>query len=194
MRILGTFLLCAAAVAAALAPPVRAAQRRTQTAPETFSSPMQARSEVGAASAMVSIQIDRYTPEAERQKITDALKFRGYPGALAALRQAPAVGHVTIGDVQVPLRWAREVVTPKGRTISLVTDAPLYFVGGGAAQAKPREGFEVAMLQLTVDDIGLGSGTMAAAARFKSDGAGGVIVEDYAVEPIRLTSLFRVIK
>ena len=48
-------------------------------------------------------------------------------------------------------------------------------------------------MRLTVDEIGLGSGTMAAAARVKPDGAGGVVVEDYATETIKLTSVSRVI-
>ena len=196
MRGLGIMVMSAAVAAAVAAASVDAGQdrRRTQTAPEAFNSPLQAKTEQGAAAAAIHLQIDRYTPEGERKKITDALRANGYAGALAALRAAPAVGHVAIGESQVPLRWAREQTTAKGRAITLVTDAPLYFVGGGAAKAKPRDGFEVAIIQLAVDDYGLGTGTMAAAARFKSDGAGSVVVEDYAEAPIRLTSVHRVIK
>ena len=195
MRVVGTMLVCAAVAAAAGALSADAGQRRrAQTAPETFTSPMQARTEIAAASATIRIQIDRYTPEAERKKITDALRLGGYPGFLEALRKAPAVGHAAIGELQVPLRWAREQETPKGRAISVVTETPLYFVGGGAANAKPRAGFEVAIVQLAVDEFGLGTGTMAAAARIKSDGEGGVVMEDYAEEPIRLTSVYRVIQ
>jgi hypothetical protein len=186
--------VCAVAAASWVSVSDASQRRRTQTAPETFTSPLQARTEVGAAGSMVKIQIDRYTPEAERKKITDGMKFGGYPGFLAALRKAPAVGYVEIGDFQVPLRWAREQETEKGRAISLVTESPLFFVGGGAPKAKPREGYEVAVVQLTVDDIGLGTGTMAAAAKVKPDGEGGVALEDYAENPIRLTTVYRVIK
>jgi hypothetical protein len=49
-------------------------------------------------------------------------------------------------------------------------------------------------VQLAVDEFGLGTGTMAAAARVKPDGAGGVVMEDYAEEPIRLTFVHREIK
>jgi hypothetical protein len=196
MRGLAAMLVCTAVVGGAATIDAGGGQerRRTQTAPETFTSPMQARTELGAASATVRIQIDRYTPDAERTKITDALRYGGYPGFLVALRKAPAVGHVAIGDLQVPLRWAREQETPKGRAISLVTETPLYFIGSGRPEAKPRVGFEVAIVQLAVDEFGLGTGTMAAAARIKSDGEGGVVMEDYAEEPIRLTSVYRVIK
>jgi len=171
-----------------------AQRRRSQTAPEEFSSPLQSRTDTGALAATILISIERYTPEAERKKMTEALKFGGYPAFLQALRKAPAVGSIMIGDLQVPLRWAREEPTEKGRRISLVTDSPVYFIGGGRVDAKARTGFEIAVVQLTVDDVGLGFGTMAAAARVKPDGADGVLLEDYAEEPIRLTSIHRVIK
>ena len=37
----------------------------------------------------------------------------------------------------------------------------------------------------------MGSGTMAAAAKVKPDGQGGVVLEDYADEPIKLTYVKR---
>jgi hypothetical protein len=168
-------------------------QTRRYTAPETFTSPVQARSTTGAAAATIRIQIDRYSYENELKSMTDGLTYGGYPGFVTALRKAPVVGYVEIGDVKVALRWAREQVTPKGRTISLVTERPMYFIGGGKADAKPRQGFELAVVQLTVDEFGLGSGTMAPAAKVKKDGESGVQIEDYAEEPVKLTFVSRVI-
>jgi hypothetical protein len=186
--------LVAIAVALLAATP-GAAQRttRTQTAPETFRAQVQSRTASGALAATIRLQIDRYTPEADRKAMTEAIAHGGYAAFLQALRKSPSVGFVQIEELQVPVRWAREQKTPQGRDISLVTDAPVYFVGGGAANPKSREGFELAVVRLMVDEIGLGTGTMAAAARVKPDGAGGVIVEDYAAETIKLTSVSRVI-
>jgi hypothetical protein len=173
---------------------VAAQKRNVYTAPETFSSPMQARTATGASAATIRIQIDRYTPDGDRKAMTDAMTYGGYPAFVQALRKAPAVGRVEIGDQQFTLRWAREQQTPKGRAISLVTESPVFFLGGARVDAKPRQGFELAVVQLAVDDFGLGTGTMAAAARVKPDGQGGVVIEDYADEPIKLTSVYRVIK
>jgi hypothetical protein len=170
-----------------------AQQRRAYTAPETFTSPLQARTATGASAATIRIQIERYSSAAELKSMTDGLTYGGYPGFVQALRKTPAVGHVEIGDVKVALRWAREQSTPKGRAISLVTERPVYFIGGGKAEAKPRAGFELAVIQLSVDEFGLGSGTMAAAAKVKKDGESGVLIEDYAEEPIKLTFVSRVI-
>jgi hypothetical protein len=183
--------VCATAV---LASTLIAAQKyRTQTAPEAFRAQVQSRTATGALASTIRLQVDRYTPEADRKTMTEAIAHGGYAAFLEALRKAPAVGYVQIEDVKVPVRWARELKTPQGRDISLVTDAPVYFVGGGAANPKSREGFELAVVRLMVDEIGLGSGTMAAAARVKPDGAGGVVIEDYATETIKLTSVSRVI-
>jgi hypothetical protein len=194
MSSLPAVFMLATVVAVIAIPTVDTAQqRRNYTAPETFTSPLQARTATGASAATIRIQIDRYSYETELKSMTDGLTYGGYPGFVQALRKAPAVGYVEIGDVKVALRWAREQATPKGRSISLVTERPVYFLGGGKANAKPREGFELAVVQLTVDEFGLGSGTMAAAAKVKKDGEGGVLIEDYAEEPIKLTFVSRVI-
>jgi len=169
------------------------AQGRTHTAPEAFRAQLQSRTATGALAATIRLQVDRYTPEADRKAMTEAIAHGGYAAFLDALRKAPAVGYVQVEDVKVVIRWAREQKTPQGRDISLVTEAPVYFVGGGAAAPKSREGFELAVVRLTVDEIGLGAGTMAAAARVKPDGKGGVVIEDYATETIKLTSVSRVI-
>jgi hypothetical protein len=194
MRRLPRTILTVIIGAAVIVPLTLAAQRKAYTAPETFISPLQARTAAGASAATIRIQIDRYTPEANLKTMTDAMKFGGYSGFLQALRKAPAVGHVEIGDVKAALRWAREQPSGKGRAISLATDTPVYFIGGGRAEAKPRAGFELAVVQLAVDEFGLGSGTMAAAAKVKLDGEGGVLIEDYADEPIKLTFVHREIK
>ena len=111
---------------------------------------------------------------------------------LTALRKAPEVGTVAVGDQKFAIRYAHEVKTAKGRTITLVTDKPVFFVGGGSAEAKPRAGYEVAGIRIEVDDVGLGSGSMAAAARIKPGPDGvGVQVDDYAAEPIKLVTVSR---
>ncbi len=165
--------------------------QRSPGAPETFSANAQVKGPAGGAAGMIEIHVERYTPDQDRTAVEEALKFRGYPGFLAALRKAPDAGYVLFGDQKYIIRWARERPTPKGRSIVVVTDKPIFFVGGGAVDAKPREGYEVAVVQMEVDDIGLGSGTMAAAARVKPGGETGVQLDDYAGEPIKLVTVRR---
>lgn len=185
-------LICLALLCLAATP---AAQRsKPYTAPETFSTQLQARTEAAGSAASMRIQIDRYTADKDRKTISDALTHGGYPDFLAALRQAPAVGQVELGTEKFAVRWAREQPAGKGRSITVVTDKPIYFLGGGKVDAKPRAGFELSVVQLSVDELGLGTGTMAAAARVKPDGQGGVVMEDYADQPIKLTYVRREVK
>jgi hypothetical protein len=165
-------------------------------APETFTANMDARgAQGGAAAASIQIEVRRYTPEADRTAVLTALEHGGYPAFLTALRKAPEVGAVTFADRTWAIRWARERPSGKyARTIVVVTDKPIFFVGGGNPDAKPREGFEVAVIEIEVDNSGLGRGTMTAAARVKPGGETGVSIEDYAAKPIRLLTVVRKIK
>jgi len=178
----------------ALLPPMqKPGEPRHPTAPETFRANANATSKDGAAAASyIDIHIDKYSRDADRDKMTSALKTGGYPALLTAVRDAPAVGTVTIGKEKYTIRWAREQRSgPNKRTISVVTDKPMYFVGGGNVNAKPREGYELAVLQFDIDDAGMGSGTMAAAAKIKPGGPNGFVIDDYAEQPIKLVSISR---
>jgi hypothetical protein len=161
-------------------------------APETFSANANVKGAAGAAAATIQIVINRYTPDPDRTAVEGALKGGGYPAFVSALRRAPDVGYVQIGDNKVAIRYARQTENPKkGRSIVVVTEKPVAYIGGAAPNAKPRAGYEVAVLRMDVDEVGLGSGVMAAAARVKPAPEGGVVIDDYAEEPIKLTTVTR---
>ena len=155
-------------------------------APETFSAGLQVKTASGPISATVQVRIKRYTPEFDRKMLEDALEHGGYASFVNALRKVPDVGTVAAGDGQFTIRLARERKTDKGRTIVVVTDKPVFFVGGARPNAKARAGYETALVQLLVDDAGVGSGMMAAAARVKPGGEAGVRIDNYAEEPLAL--------
>ena len=155
-------------------------------APETFSAGLQVKTASGPISATIQVSIKRYTPEFDQKMLEDALEHGGYASFVNALRKVPDVGTVVAGDGQFTIRLARERKTDKGRTIVVVTDKPVFFVGGARPDAKPRAGYETALIQLQVDDAGNGTGIMAAAARVKPGGEEGVRIDNYAEEPLAL--------
>jgi hypothetical protein len=157
--------------------------------PETFTATAQALGRNAGASAQVTIQIDQYTSESDRVAIQEALRVGGYQGFLPALRSAPQVGWVEMNGRKSLVRWARQQPADKGRTITIVTESPLAFVGGAAVDARPRKGYEVAVIRLDVDQIGLGTGSMAAAARVRPGGPTGVQIDDYAENPLKLVTV-----
>jgi len=172
-----------------------AAQAYKNTAPESFRANGQATEGSGGIAASMTFQIDAYTPEGERERLLKVLSSGGSAAFVSALKKSPVAGYVEAGKRKVPIRFARMVSTPAdGRRIVLVTDAPLYFIGGGALDAKPTAGFDVAVIQFEVDTVGLGSGTMAAAAKVKPGGPAGVELDDYAKAPIKLVTVTRNLK
>jgi hypothetical protein len=192
VRVSSLALVAFVAVGALTASPSAQQTPRNAGAPEVFTANANVAGAAGAISATIQIDINRYSPDFDRESVEKALKGGGYPAFLGALRKAPEVGSVGIGDQKFSIRYAREEKTPKGRTITVVTDKPMFFVGGGRTEAKPRAGYEVGAVQMMVDDVGLGSGTMAAAARIKPGPEGvGVQVDDYAEQPIKLVSVSR---
>jgi hypothetical protein len=157
--------------------------------PETFVANAQALGPKVGAAAEVTVQIDQYTSDINRNVILEALRAGGFPSFLPALRGAPQVGYVEMVGRKVAVRWARQQATSKGRTITIVTESPLLFLGGASVDAKPRKGFDVAVIRMDVDSIGLGTGSMAAAARVTPGGVTGVKVDDYSDTPITLATV-----
>jgi hypothetical protein len=165
----------------------------TASAPETFSGSAEVKTEAASATAKFEVQINRYTPDFDRTAVETGLKQGGYRGFLAALRRAPVVGYVVLGrGDKVPIRWARQQTTAKGRSIVAITEKPVFYLGAGRAEPVPRENFQVALIEIQIDDKGTGAGTMAAAARVKLGAdAGTIVIDDYAEEPIKLTGITR---
>lgn len=162
---------------------------RTASGPETFqvTATASGRNAAGTLTVPMTIRIDRYTSEHARTAMTDGLKYRGYPGFVAALRDAPVVGSLEVGGQKFAIRWARQEPKGAGRTITIVTEKPVYFVGLGKPGAKSPAGYEVAVAKLDLDASGAGDGIMAAAARVKPRDVTDVQIDDYAEAPLKLT-------
>jgi hypothetical protein len=194
LRSTHAFAVVAAAIVVASTSVGAAPQSKKKiTGPETFNGKARISTGPAVADAYVTIQIDQYTPEKELSSMQQALQSGGSSGFVNALKKAPVAGHLKAGDKTFTIRWARQRDTSKGRVISVVTDAPVYFVGAGLPDAQARAGFDVAVAQITVDTAGLGDGTIALAAKVKPDGNNGVEVQDYATEPVKLVSIMKVI-
>jgi hypothetical protein len=190
MRVLPAAVLILSAIAVAPAAS-QSVKSKTTTAPETFNARATVGTTAGQGDAYVTVNVTEYTPEKQIQAMEQALRDGGSAGFVAALRKAPVVGKLHVGEKAFTLRWARQKATPSGRIISFVVDTPVYFVGGGLPGAKAREGFDVAVIQLVMDSSGTGEGKLVAAAKVKPGGDTGVEVEAYDAEPVTLRSVMR---
>ena len=180
----GVFSLAAATLAV---PPVSA------QGAETFTATAEVKTAGGAAStAPVTIVVDRKMPKSETDRLTGAFKAGGPAALRKALVGVQATGTVQLGaGAATPTRLTLERPTDKGRLLTIVTDQPLLFLGAGLPGAKPKEGYDFAIIDIEVDAKGNGAGTLAPAAKVtvKQD---VFVVEDYASELVRLTAVKKV--
>lgn len=176
-------------------PVALAGQSSKNTAPESFRANGQITGAAAGAATEMVFHIDKYTPDADHDALVKALQDGGNAAFLDALRKAPKVGTLTIGKRSIDIRWAR--TRPEGsdhRRVAFVTDKPAFFAGAGAVDAKPTAGYDLAAVEFTIDSVGLGSGTMAPAAKVKAGGPTGVEVDDYSGKRITLTTVTRNLK
>jgi hypothetical protein len=183
-----------AALVLALPIALAGAQAQKSFAPETFKANGQITGAAGGAATAMTIAIDKYTSDADHQKLADTLKSGGQAAFLAALKKSPAIGKLTIGARSFTIRWARSVPSGDHRRVAAVTDAPIFFAGAGAVDAKPTAGYELGVFEFTIDSVGLGTGTMAPAAKVKAGGETGVEIEDYSGKRVELMTVTRQLK
>ena len=192
-------LFCTAALVLAAsawpgAAPLQPGTKKPDTAPETFNARATVASADGRGDAYITLRVERYSDKKDVDAMEKALKDGGSAAFLAAFRKAPVVGQFETGKQSYALRFTRQTPNAKGRVVTAVIEKPVYFVGGGVPGAKPREGFEVAVIQLDMDASGVGEGKLVAAAKVKPGGPNGVDIEAYESEPIKLLSVMKLLK
>jgi hypothetical protein len=163
---------------------------QAQAGAESFTATATVKTAGGAeATAPVTITIDRKMPETEADKLVAAFKNGGPAELRKALAGLPPTGFVQLaGGARTPALITIERPTDYGRLIIVITDKPLLFLGAGVPGAKPKHGYDVAVIELEVDASGDVSGTLAPAAKVTVKG-GAFVVEDYASELVRLAGV-----
>jgi len=156
-------------------------QAALPTGPEAFTAETQIPTDMGVTSSTLTVQLNSYTKEPNRKVMADALKYKGFAGFWPVFRQAPIVGTVQIRDRKWNIHWATQQMQGDRRIITVATDEAIFFVGAAKAGAKPRAGYDMAVLQFSVEATGAASGTIALAARVRPDADGsGFILDEYS--------------
>jgi hypothetical protein len=182
-RTIGATVLAAAVLMTPVSP-------RGQGATEVFTATAAVKGAGGAsASAPVTVTIDRKMSQSEADSLVTAFKSGGADALRKKLVGMPPTGKVRIGGGgDTPTRLTIERATGDGRLLTILTDKPLVFLGAGVPGAKPKEGYDFAVIDLMVDAKGGGSGTIAPAAKIKLN-QDAFVVEDYSGEVVRLTAV-----
>lgn len=167
-----------------------AAPLRAQTASnserERFTAFAVNTSNIGQPGAtQVDIEITRWTPDAERDRLMQLFKEKGPDALLEALRDTPRVGYIKTPDsLAYDLHYARQMPTEeKGRRIVLVTDRPIGF---WEARNRPRTiEYPFTLIELELDGKGEGVGKLSVATRITLNG-NVLTLENYANQPVML--------
>ena len=167
-----------------------ASTAHAQAGRETFAATATVKSASAAtASVPVTIVVDRKMPQKEADGLVAAFTSGGAAGLRKALVGVAPTGSVQLGNGKpTPTRVTIERATGKGRLLTIVTDQPILFLGGGVPGAKPKEGYDFAVIDMEVDAKGAGAGTLAPAARITVK-QGAFVVEDYSSELVRLNGV-----
>jgi hypothetical protein len=163
-----------------------------QTAIDRFTARAAVKHGNAAASAPFTATITRYVSADEREAVVKALREQGLAGARHALSALRDAGVIELGSQRTPLKFASERRTASGRLVTLLTAEPMLFLGGGLPSAQRREGFDVAVAMLDVNEDGQGLGELAPAAKVGLDANGALLIEDYGATVIWLQDLARV--
>jgi len=111
--------------------------------------------------------------------------------ARSALEARQDAGYIKLGERRTTIKYAWWHVLPDGELITVATAGPILFLGAGLPEAKPTEGFDVAIAILEIKQGEQGVGELAPAAQLAIDESGAVQVFDYAGSVVWLTRLVR---
>jgi hypothetical protein len=166
---------------------------RAQAGAETFTATASVKTAGAAeASAPVTVVVSRKMSQAEVDKLTAAFASGGTAALRSALKGVPETGSIQLGKgAPTPTRLTLERPTDQGRLLTIVADRPILALGAGLPGAKPKEGYDFAILDLVIDAKGGGSGTFAPAAKVAVK-QGVFVVDDYSAEMVRLTDVKKV--
>jgi hypothetical protein len=143
-------------------------------------------------SVAIEIVIDRWSTDAERDRLIEALgKKDSNAAALDVIRSLPSIGQISSPTSKgTSLRFAHARPTSEGgRQIILATERPVD-VGEQRSLFRRTPDHPFSLVDIRIDKNGAGDGKLAYAAQLTHNRKTGAIeIENYATEPVHLTGV-----
>jgi hypothetical protein len=166
------------------------ASAQTTGNPERYSAT--AVNDEGRGTSAVQIVVERWSTDAERDKLLGTLLDKGPERLLDTLQETPAIGYVrSPTGGRWDLHYARRVPLPDGgERVILATDRPLGFFES-ANQLRTVD-YPFTIIELRLNPQGEGEGKMSFATKIIADKESGTIVlENYGIQPVLLQAVKR---
>ena len=189
-RLIPGLLFVASTVAAAVLAPLPVAG---QTQKESFTG-FAINMNSGPTTATVDFTIERWSTDAERERLLSILKeeknsMRANQQLLAVLQSMPKVGSIrTQNTLAWDLRYANQSPLGNGgRRIVLATDRPVGF--REAANQSRTMDYPFTIVEMQLDKDGRGVGKILAGTKLLIDKNNTLVLENYGQQPIRFNEI-----
>jgi len=144
-----------------------------------------------ARAGALEIAIERWSTDEERDRLRAILIESGADALLSALQKVkPRAGYIrTSSSLGWDIHYAREEpVGDGGRRVIIATDRPMSF---WELRNQPRSvQYDFTLAEIRLNKDGKGEGKLARAAKISWDpGTRTIEIENYAIEPVRLTEV-----
>lgn len=138
----------------------------------------------------LSFNIERWSTDAERDRMLAAIAENGQEKLLDAFRETPDAGRLQWpGGLQYAVRYAHRIARPDGGSdVVLVVDRPLWLWW---ESQPPSTSYPYTVLQLRLDKDGRGEGRASFGVTVSRDKSLGVVLSDGAKAPAVLTDIRR---
>jgi hypothetical protein len=143
-------------------------------------------------SNQVDITINRWSSEADWDRLMATLVEKGQDAMLSELRKLPVVGYLTTpGSLRYDLHFARQHDGEEGgRTIFLLTDR---YIGSWEAANRPRTmDYPFTFINLQVDRHGRGEGDATIYTKVTATETGAIELENFTNRPVMLNDVKKV--
>jgi len=143
-------------------------------------------------STPVEIVVDRWSTDAERQRLVKALREKGPETLLSMLQDMRKVGYIRqTSSIGWDLRYAhREAIPDGGERVVVATDRP---IGTWEASNQPRTiDYPFTVVELRLNTSGEGQGKMTYATKITVDkDSGSIVLENWGTSPVLLQGVHR---
>ncbi|MFA9453514.1 MAG: hypothetical protein ACERK6_06305 [Candidatus Aminicenantaceae bacterium] len=140
------------------------------------------------ATTRLTITIDGYSSDEDRQKYLEILKTDGQPGLRKALENVEVGWVVPRGQLREPVNFARSNKVEGGRIINIVKTRYLRFLEFALGTPQSRD-YDITFIQLKIDENGEGEGYMFAGTRLFINDENRLVLEQRGTTPIKLSSV-----
>lgn len=161
---------------------------QTRGVPEDFTAVAIANNNLASGAGTVLISVDRWSTDAERDRLVAVLREKGPRALLDALQDIRSVGRIRTPDsLGYDLHYAYQTPAEDGgRQIVIATDRPIGF--WEAWDNGRSVDYPFTVIQMRIGPDGRGTGTMSIATKIRA--YGNVIdLEDFASAPVMLTEI-----